>query len=677
MRITPSDYTEISQASEPCLSPDGETIAYVKQTPSGDQEYESTIYTASVSDEESQRFTQEAGIDSTPRWSPDGSQLAFVSTRGNDDTPQLWLLPVDGGEAKQLTDVVGGVTNPTWSPDGRYIAFTQKATAAEREGNLDLDQGNDPEYEREEPDPRVIGRLVYREHGGYIDGRRQHIYLCDTEGDEVQRFTDGELDYANPDWGDDTTLYATVRRTGDPDDNLVHDIVAFDIDTGEEEETVVQTTGWDPSFSATSDGRVAFRYSDDEPPGPSMRLTEVRVADRDTGEVRTVTDSLSRRVYRGCTPVWDDDEDSLYILVPDEGTVDVYQLDPNGELEPSRVDTGETEHIEALSVRNGNLAFTQSTATAPSDVFVTSTDGGAAARVSQLNDDFLDQRDIQTPEEVWVETEDGIDVQGWVLTPPEFDESESYPTVLEIHGGPSIMWTTSGTMWHEFQLLAAMGYVVAWCNPRGSTGYGEEHTLAIGGDWGGPDYRDLMAFTDELVGRSHVDEENLFVTGGSFGGFMTSWIVGHTTRFSGAVTQRGVYDQIAQFGATDTYHSNEKQLGLPWEDPMKYWESSPVAYADQVETPTLIIHSEEDYRVPIHNADTLYRFYRKNGVDTRYIRYPREGHELSRAGEPTHVVDRLERILRWFNGYSDYHEEPPVVETDETSEDWEPSTKSS
>lgn len=674
MRVTPSDYCDISQASEPTLSPDGERVAFVERTPSDDREYESTIHTASVPDTESRRLTQQAGADSSPRWSPDGTQLAFVSTRGEDETPQLWLLPVDGGEAAQLTDVIGGVSNPTWSPDGRYIAFTQKATASERKDELDLDRENDPEYEREQPDPRVIGRLVYREHGGYIDGRRQHIYLYDVEAGEVQRLTDGEFDYANPDWGDETTLYGTVRRTGDPDDNLVHDIAAFDVEAGEEEEAVAQTTGWDPSFSATSDGRIAFRYSDDEPPGPSMRLTEVRVVDRDTGEVRTVTESIPRRVYRGCTPMWDDEEESIYALVPDEGTVDVYELDPTGESEPVRVDTGETEHIEALSVRNSTIAFTQSTSAAPSDVFATTTDGGEPTRVSHLNDAFLDQREVQTPEEVWVESDDGVDVQGWVLTPPDFDESESYPTVLEIHGGPSIMWTTSGTMWHEFQLLASMGYVVAWCNPRGSTGYGEDHTLAIGGDWGGPDYRDLMAFTDELVDRASVDEENLFVTGGSFGGFMTSWIVGHTDRFSGAVTQRGVYDQIAQFGATDTYHSNEKQLGLPWEDPMKYWEASPVAYADQVETPTLLVHSEEDYRVPIHNADTLYRFYRKNSVDTRYIQYPREGHELSRAGEPAHVVDRLERILRWFNGYSDYHEEPPVVETDETSEDWEPST---
>ncbi len=673
MRITPSDYCDVSQASEPALSPDGETVAYVKRTPTDDTEYESTIYTTSVSDEESSRFTQRAGADSSPRWSPDGTQLAFVSTRGDDETPQLWLMPLYGGEAAQLTNVVGGVSEPTWSPDGSYIAFTQKATADERAADLDLERENDLEYEREEPDPRVIGRLVYREHGGYIDGRRQHLYLYDVDAGEVQRFTDGEFDYGNPDWGDDTTLYATVRRTDDPDDNLVHDIVAFDVESGEEEDTVVQTTGWDPSFSATSDGLVAFRYSDDEPPGPSMRLTEVRVADRNTDEVRTVTESLPRRVYRGCTPVWDDDEESLYILVPDEGTVDIYELDPSGDGEPVRVDTGETEHIQALSVSNGQIAFTQSTASGPSDVFVTARESGEVTRVSRLNDELLESRDIQTPEEVWVESEDGVAVQGWVLTPPEFDEDETYPTVLEIHGGPSVMWTTSGTMWHEFQLLASQGYVVAWCNPRGSTGYGEAHTLAIGGDWGGPDYRDLMAFTDELVRRSYVDESNLFVTGGSFGGFMTSWIVGHTDRFSGAVTQRGVYDQIAQFGGTDTYHSNEKQLGVPWEDPMEYWEASPVAYANQVETPTLIIHSEEDYRVPIHNADILYRFYRKNGVDTRYIRYPREGHELSRAGEPGHVIDRLERILRWFNGYSDYHDEPPVVETEEADSDWEPS----
>ena len=579
MRITPSDYAEISQASEPALSPDGKQVAFVSRTPDGDREYESTIHPSSVESEESRRFTQRPGTDSSPTWGPDGDRLAFMSVRGDDETPQLWVLPVDGGEAEQLTDVVGGVSEPVWSPDRRYLAFTQQATTEERDAELDIDRANDVEYEREQQDPRVISRLVYREHGSYIGGKRQHLYLCDTETAVVERVSDGEYDYANPDWGDARTLYATVRRTGDPDDNLVHDIVAFDVESGEEE-TVTQTTGWDSSFSATSDGRIAFRYSVDKEPGPSIHLTEIKVVDRETGQERKVTDGLSRRVYRGSTPLWDDDQESIYILVPDEGVVEVYELDPDGDEEPSLVDTNGTEHIEEMSISSGHITFVQTRATAPSDVFMAPTASGDPTRVSRLNDEYLTDVQVQEPEEVWVESEGGTDVQGWILTPPGFDEEESYPAVLEIHGGPSIMWTTSGTMWHEFQLLASMGYVVAWCNPRGSTGYGEEHTKAIGRDWDGSDYRDLMAFTDELASRSAVDDGNLFVTGGSFGGFMTSWIVGHTDRFSGAVTQRGVYDQIAQFGATDTYHSKEKQLGLSWEEHIKYWEASPVAYAD-------------------------------------------------------------------------------------------------
>jgi len=671
MRITARDYHELTDVTDIELSPDGNQVAYVARTPETDQEYTSTIYVSSVDGGETKRLTLPSGNDTSVRWSPSGNHVAFVSDRGEGDASQLWLLPVAGGEAKRLTNVVDGVSDPTWSPDGRYIAFTQQVSRTERDIGVDSDLTEEPEYEREEPDPRVISRLVYREHQEYLDGRRHHLYVYDRENGSVSRVTDGEYDHENPDWGDAQTLYYTTRRTGDPDDNLVHDIMAHDIES-DETTLVTQTTGWDPSFSATTDGRVAFLYSDNDEPGPSMHLTEIRVFDPETGDVQTVTDSLSRRVYRGSTPTWDDQEETLYFLVPDSGRVHIYSCSPESSSAPAPVETPGTEHIETLSVAGGRLAFVQSTSETPGDVFVVDNNGGDPTQLTRTNEEYLSSRTPQTPEEVWVETQDGTEVQGWVLTPPDFSPEETHPAVLEVHGGPMIMWTTSGTMWHEFQLLADAGYVVAWCNPRGSTGYGEPFTTAIAEEWGGPDYRDLMAFTDELTEHPGVDDDNLFVTGGSFGGFMTSWIVGHTDRFSAAVTQRGVYDQIAQFGATDTYHANEKQLGLPWEKPMEYWESSPVAYADQVETPTLIMHNERDYRVPIHNADTLFRFYRKNGVETRYVRYPRDGHELSRSGEPGHVVDRLQRILRWFNGYSDHHDAPPVVQTAETPEDWTP-----
>lgn len=210
------------------------------------------------------------------------------------------------------------------------------------------------------------------------------------------------------------------------------------------------------------------------------------------------------------------------------------------------------------------------------------------------------------------------------------------------------MWTMSGTMWHEFQLLAAMGYVVVWSNPRGSTGYGQEHTMAIATEER-PDYDDILNLTEEILVREYVDEENVFVTGGSFGGFMTGWIVGHTNLFTAAVAQRGVYDQLTQYGSKDFFHSTRWRHGDPIADREQYWESSPVAYADQVETPILLIHSDRDFRVPVHNAELFYRLLKLNGVETELVRYPRGTHELSRSGEPEYVRDRLNRIVDWFD----------------------------
>jgi dipeptidyl aminopeptidase/acylaminoacyl peptidase len=647
MRVVESHYYDISTAESPRLSPDATTVAYVCKQPKDEESYEAMIHVVSTESGQSRRFTLTGNVDDEPTWSPSGDRLAFVSDRDG-DSPQLWVMPTDGGEARRVTDVVGDVSDITWSPDGKRIAFVQQATVEERAAGHDIEV--DEEYEREEPDPRVVRRLVYRAHQEYFDGRRSHIYIADLSDDgtdEVTRVTDGEYDFENPEWGDAETLYYTVQRDGDPDDNLIHDIIANDRSTGESE-TITQTTGWLPTFSATEDGKVAYRYSPNDEPGPSMRKTEVRVLDTKTGEKTTPTSEFDHRVYRGSTPQWGPDGD-LYFLFPDEGAVKLARVAPDGTEQPTAVLDGD-KHIRSVHVTDSGFAFTASEWDHPPDVYV-SDPSGEAERLTDVNEAYLTQRYLSRPEKVRFESADGTEVQGWVLTPPEFDPDETYPLVVEIHGGPSVMWTRSGTMWHEFQLLAAKGYVVFWCNPRGSTGYGEDHTLAIAGDWGGPDFEDIMAGVEEVSGRTYVDEDRLFVTGGSFGGFMTAWTIGHTDRFRAAVAQRGVYDQIAQFGATDTYHSSEKQLGRPWDDPERYWEASPIAHVADADTPTLIVHSENDFRVPIHNAEVLYRFLRKNDVESEFVRYPREGHELSRSGEPAHVVDRLERIVNWFGDH--------------------------
>jgi dipeptidyl aminopeptidase/acylaminoacyl peptidase len=246
------------------------------------------------------------------------------------------------------------------------------------------------------------------------------------------------------------------------------------------------------------------------------------------------------------------------------------------------------------------------------------------------------------------EDEDGED---------DSDDPSSYPLVVEIHGGPHAMWTTAGTMWHEFRTLAARGYAVFWCNPRGSIGYGEAFAAANVRDWGRVTAQDVLAGVDAVCERDVVDDSQLFLTGGSFGGFMTAWLVGHDDRFRAAVAQRGVYDLTSFYGSSDAFKLVEWDFETtPRADAGFLWEQSPASVAHEVTTPTLVLHAERDFRVPVNNGELLYLLLKKTGVDTRLVRYPREGHELSRSGEPGHVIDRLERIARWFDGYSTHHD---------------------
>ncbi|MDY6818049.1 MAG: S9 family peptidase [Halobacteriales archaeon] len=662
-RIAATDYHDLVKPTDPQLAPDGEAVAFVRQTPRSETEYERTIYRASLGGDAIERLTIAEGADSEPRYSPSGDRLAFVSTRGaDDDRPQLWIMPTGGGEARQVTDVIGGVSAIAWSPDGSRLAFTQRTTPEERDDGSDLTLANaaddeDP-VEREEPDPRVIDRLIYRADKEYFDGTRSQVYVVDLETDEVDRITDSEYDYLTPEWGNASTLYYAVKRTGEPDDNIRYDVCAYDTEE-DEEDTLFRTTSWQPTLAATEDGRVAYTYTPEEQ--ASMRQTELEVYDRDTETTVRVTDGLDRTVGRDSDPEWDPAEEELYFLTPDEGDVVLRRVAGDGSDDPAVV--VEDGHLTGLSIGTDAVALTKSEWDHPGDVFVTTRGGAETNRLTRINRDYLDDRPVCQPEEISFEAPDGTELQGWVLTPPDFDPEGTYPLAVEIHGGPHAMWSTSGTMWHEFQLLAARGYVVFWSNPRGSTGYGEEFAMAIERDWGEVTMTDVMAGVERVAERSYVDADNLFVTGGSFGGYMTGWIVGHTDRFDGAVAQRGVYDLASFYGSTDAFKLIEWDYDtVPWEEPSLLWEQSPVATADAVTTPTLIVHAENDFRVPVNNGEMFYLFLKKTGVDTRFVRYPREGHELSRSGEPGHVVDRLERIGRWFDGYSDHHDVPRALE---------------
>ncbi len=653
--IRANEYHDIIKVSDPQVAPNGERVAFVRSVPKDDESYEATVYVVPLGGGEPTQFTISEGVDSCPRWSPSGDRLAFVSTRGgDDDRPQLWVLPTAGGEARQVTDVAGGVSQLAWSPDGTRIAFAQQSTADDRDEERDLSLDVE-EYEPETPDPRVIDRKIYRAGQRYFDGRRSHIYLADLADDSVSRLTDGDFDFTRPEWGDAETLYYGVKREGDPDDNIIVDIAAYDVESGEEE-TLFQTTGWGASMSATEDGRIAYAFT---PEKATLRQTEVKVFDRTTGETITLTESLDRTLSN--PPRWGANDERVYFGTPDEGDFVVWRVPGDGSDDPERVVSD--GHMTDFSVGSHAIAYAKSEWDHPGDVFVSTPGGAETRRLTRVNAEYLNDRAVCQPEEFWFESDDGTEVQGWVLTPPDFDPDEQYPLAVEIHGGPHAMWSTAGTMWHEFQTLAGRGYVVFWSNPRGSTGYGEEHMAAIERGWGTVDHEDVMAGVDAVAEREYVDEDNLLITGGSYGGYLTSWIVGHTDRFAGAVTQRGVYELNSFYGSTDAFKLVEWDFGTtPWEEPEFLWKRSPMAYAQDVTTPMLVIHSDDDFRVPVNNAEMLYLLLKKNDVDTRLVRYPREGHELSRSGEPGHVVDRLERIVRWFDGYSDYHDVPVALE---------------
>ncbi|RLM50765.1 S9 family peptidase [Halorubrum sp. Atlit-28R] len=678
--ITAADYHDLAVPSDPRVSPDGDRVAFVRRQPNGDDSYETTVYLVDAAGEgEPRRLTLSEGSDAEPRWSPSGDRLAFTSTRGaDDDRQQLWVLPLDGGEARRVTDAVGGVSQIAWSPDGERIAFVQSVTADDREADRDLavPDGYEPE---EHPDPRVIDRTVYRAAERYFDGRRPGVYVVDAdasvggvtdpdpaESGAVERVTDRDADFAAPSWGDADTLYYTEAVGDDPDDSVEIAIRAHDLASGESE-AVHTTTGWGAALAATADGRVAFTHA--EPKQVSMQPTDLRVLDAESGAVTDLTGGIDRGLARDTAPQWGPDDETLYFATPDEGKTALWHVPADGSAEPERLlrpgtVSGATVGGDAgADPESVTVAYAASEWDHPGDAFAYDAAADETTRLTDLNADYLAERAVGEPEEVRFES-DGVEIQGWLLTPPAADgdaaadADEPYPLAVEIHGGPHAMWSTAGTMWHEFQTLAARGYAVFWSNPRGSTGYGEAFMQAIERDWGAVTLDDVMAGVETVADRPEIDADNAFVTGGSFGGFMASWAVGQTDYFRAAVAQRGVYDLTGFYGSTDAaYKLVEGDFdAVPSEEPQWLWEQSPTGHADAVDTPTLLIHSEDDTRTPICTAELYHRILRKNGVDTRFVRYPREGHELSRSGEPAHVIDRIERIARWFDGYSEHHD---------------------
>ncbi|MDI3340033.1 MAG: S9 family peptidase [Sphaerobacter sp.] len=651
------DLARIRYLGDPQIAPDGQRVAYVVTEVDLEEKcYRSAIWVATADGSERVRFTAGQRKDTSPRWSPDGRRLAFLSDR--DGTTQLYVMPSDGGEPERLTDLKYGVADPVWSPDGAWIAFTSKVGP---EGPVQ--QADETEEDRRRAaarsDTKVIRSLKNRLDGeGFFDERRRHIFVVSATGGPPRQITDGDWDDTQPAWSPDGRAIAFVSRRGeDRERTTFADVWVAPLDGSEPRRiTPGDGTYGTPAFSP--DGAwIAYTGNPVVPPYGPTTLTGLWVAPAAGGEARNLTAALDREV--GSTiicdqyyavalqrPLWLPDGSGLLVPVSDRGMVPLMRVSLDGEI--TAVLTGDRAVENVSLARDGRIAFLASAPTRPLEVFVAEADGSGEREVSHANDALLAEVTVVPAERISYPAEGGVEVGGWLLKPPGFDPSRRYPLILQIHGGPHGMY--GSVFFHEMQVLAARGYVVLMTNPRGSTGYGQAFVSAAMGDWGGIDYRDIMAGVDYVLGLGFIDEQRLGVTGGSYGGYMTNWIVTQTDRFKAAVTQRSTCNRFSLFGTSDIAwsYSPWEFGGTPFDNPTLYLERSPITHVKNVTTPILILHSEQDLRCPIEQAEQWFAALRYLGKEAVFVRFPEESHGLSRSGRPDRRVERLRWIVDWF-----------------------------
>ena len=669
-RLEPEDFYAIKLVDDPQVSPDGTRVAYVViEVDRPTYEYRRAIWIASTDGGSPPRRFSGGVNDTSVRWSPDGRWLAFVRSPAGEVKPrdeaerdhgagkgQVWVMPADGGEARQLTFMREGADFPAWSPDGTTIVFTAK-----------VGRGDDPEaddaalHDRRIPKVRTIDRLWHRlDDEGWIYERRTHLFRVPRDGGDPVQLTDG-------DWDDGAAAFSpNGRELAFLSDRSPErwswpgaDVWVLELASGRlrritDESLACATVAWSP------DARLlAFTA---QPRRRSNYYTDLYVVPAAGGERHRLTEDYAPTFADECLddqrgghharpPIFTPDGASILALVSGHGSTQVVEVPATGG--PPRAVVAGDRRVYAFTVDRSatTMAIAASFPTVPGDLFIVPLPVGAERRVTDLNAPLSREVELAVPEEFHFAGADGWDIQGWILRPAR-PATKPVPAILEIHGGPMAMYGWS--FFFEFQLLAGRGFAIVFSNPRGSTGYGAKFSDAVNNDWGGKDYQDVVAGLDHAVARGWLDPDRLGVAGGSYGGYMTNWAIGHTDRFKAAVTMRCVANMASMFGTSDVgWMLTVDEMGgaVPWKDLDRIMERSPITYVERITTPLLILHSDQDVRCPIGEAEQMFTALKFLNREVKMMRFEGQSHELSRSGHPRSRVIRLRAIVDWFTSH--------------------------
>jgi len=619
------------------LSPDGQEIVFTRSWVNKLEDRTQSALWIMNADGSKARFLIEG---SSPRWSPDGMRIAFTK-KGKPKGSQIYVRWRGTSEVTQLTHLTQSPSNIRWSPDSKRIAFTMQVP--EKSG-FPIKLPRKPKGAKWAPEPRVITRLNYRrDQRGYRPQGYRHLFVVDaTFGGTPRQVTSGDHDHGRGEWTPDgKSLLFSGLLTKDADWQVREsEVYRVDVDTGKITQLTTRV-GPDGGPKPSPNGRL-IAYSGYDKNTDTYNVAKIHVMNADGTGSRVLAD-LDRRAR---IHSWSKNSTFVYFTVSGDGQTQVHKVDLAGNI--TQVTRG--NHRFGLSDvgKDGTLVGTRSSPSQPADIYSVHPSGALLTQLTRVNDDVLSRVTLGNVEEIKYRSVDDFEIQGWIVKPPDFDRTKKYPLILQIHGGPHGMYGVDFSF--ERQQHAAEGFVVLYTNPRGSSGYGKKFGNAINNAYPSKDYDDLMRGVDRVIERGYIDANNLFVYGGSGGGVLTCWIVGHTDRFRAAVSMYPVTNWVSFVGTTDGpyWYTNFKKL--PWEDITEHWDRSPLKYVGNVKTPTMLLTGELDLRTPMSQTEEYYQALKLRKVDTVMVRVPDEYHGASRR----HVSNRLRRILYvqgWFKKY--------------------------